>query len=234
MLRIVDLRVSYGEVEVLHGISFTVDKGNIVSLVGANGSGKSTLINTISGLVRPTSGQIFLNGLELTALPAHEIVRKGLVQVPEGRKLFSQMTTYENLMVGGSNSQVRRERPKRLAEVYEVFPLLKERTHQVVGTLSGGQQQMVAIARSLMSQPKFLMLDEPSLGLAPLIVREIFRVVKSLNHRGLTVFLVEQNIRQSLTICGFGHVIQNGRIVLQGNGPDLLKNEFTRKAYLGL
>ncbi len=234
MLRIVDLRVSYGEVEVVHGLSLTVDEGRIVSLVGANGSGKSTLINTISGLVRSTSGQVFFNGLELTSLPAHEIVRKGIVQIPEGRKLFSQITTYENLMIGGSHAQVRKDRLKRLEEMYEIFPLLKERAHQVVGTLSGGQQQMVAIARGLMAQPKFLMLDEPSLGLAPLIVREIFRVVRSLNHRGLTVFLVEQNIRHSLTICDFGYVIQNGRIVLQGNGPELLKNEFTRKAYLGL
>jgi len=234
MLKIVDLRVSYGEVEVLHGISLVVEEGKIVSLVGANGSGKSTLINTISGLVRSRSGQVLLNGLELTALPAHEIVRKGIVQVPEGRKLFSQMTTYENLMIGGSHAQVRKDRPKRLQEMYEIFPLLKERAHQVVGTLSGGQQQMVAIARGLMSQPVFLMLDEPSLGLAPLIVRDIFRVVRLLNRKGLTVFLVEQNIKQSLTICHSGYVLQNGRIVLEGNGNDLLGNEFTRKAYLGL
>lgn len=234
MLKIVDLRVSYGEVEVLHDISLTVEERKIVSLVGANGSGKSTLINTISGLVRLRSGHVFLNGLELTALPAHEIARKGIVQIPEGRKLFSQMTTYENLIIGGSHAKVRRDRPKRLQEIYEIFPLLKERARQVVGTLSGGEQQMVAIARGLMSQPIFLMLDEPSLGLAPLIVQEIFRVIRSLNRRGLTVFLVEQNIKQSLTICHSGYVLQNGRIVLEGSGRNLLANEFTRKAYLGL
>jgi branched-chain amino acid transport system ATP-binding protein len=226
MLKIVDLRVSYGEVEVLHGISVAVEEGKIVSLVGANGAGKSTLINTISGLVRSKSGQVLLNGLELTTLPAHEIVRKGIVQIPEGRKLFSQMTTYENLMIGGSHAQVRGGRLKRLQEMYEIFPLLKERAHQAVGTLSGG--------RGLMSQPVFLMLDEPSLGLAPLIVRDIFRVVRLLNRKGLSVFLVEQNIKQSLTICHSGYVLQNGRIVLEGSGRDLLGNEFTRKAYLGL
>lgn len=233
MLSIIDLRTSYGELQVLHKVSIQIDEGKIVSLVGANGSGKSTLINTISGLNRPTSGKILLGEIELTGLPGHEIVRKGVVQIPEGRKLFPQMTTYENLMVGGSNPRARENRQETLKQIYEIFPLLKVKAKQLAGTLSGGEQQATAIARGLMSQPKLLMLDEPSLGMAPLLVRETFRNIKMLNNKGLTIFLVEQNIKQSLSLCNYGYVLLNGRIVLQGTGNDLLENEFTKKAYLG-
>jgi branched-chain amino acid transport system ATP-binding protein len=235
MLRVIDLRVSYGEILVLNNLSLLIEEKKIFSLVGANGAGKSTLINTISGLIPPTSGQIFLNGLELTNCAPHEIVRNGIVQIPEGRKLFPQMTVYENLMVGGSGgAQNRGKKQRKLTEIYANFPLLKERANQLAGTLSGGEQQMVAIARGLMSQPKFLMLDEPSLGLAPIIVREIFRIIKSLKRQDITVFLAEQNIKQSLTLCDFAYVLQNGQIVLQGPGNELLTNELTQKAYLGM
>lgn len=234
MLEIVDLHVSYGEARILYGVSLAVDEGRIISLVGANGAGKSTLINTVSGLIRPNSGRVLFNGFDLTSIPAHNIVRKGIAQVPEGRKLFPQMTVYDNLMVGGSNPQVRSERTRILSQIYEYFPLLQKRANQIAGTLSGGEQQMVAIARSLMSRPTFLMLDEPSLGLAPLIVREIFRIIKSINATGVTIFLVEQNIKESLTLCHYGYVLQNGSIVLQGSGTELMGNELTRKAYLGL
>ena len=216
MLKIADLRVSYGKVQVLYDVSLTIDEGSIVSIVGANGSGKSTLINTVSGLIRPTSGQILLNGTDLAAFPPHAITRKGIVQIPEGRKLFPQMTTYENLIVGGINFSSRNERPKILEEIYKDFPVLKVRAKQLAATLSGGEQQMLAIGRGLMSRPRLLMLDEPSLGLAPLIVQEIFRVIKFLNRNGLTVLMVEQNIKQSLRLCDYGYVLQNGKIVLQG------------------
>lgn len=235
MLEVINLRVSYGEIVVLNNLSLSIEEKKIFSLIGANGAGKSTLINTISGLLRPIAGQIFLNGLNLTNCAPYDIVRKGVVQIPEGRKLFPQMTVYENLMVGGSVfAQTRGERQRKLAELYADFPLIKDRANQLAGTLSGGEQQMVAIARGLMSQPKFLMLDEPSLGLAPIIVGEIFRIIRSLNHQGMTVFLVEQNIRQSLTLCDYAYVLQNGQIVIQGPGNQLLTNELTRKAYLGI
>jgi branched-chain amino acid transport system ATP-binding protein len=234
MLNVADLRVSYGKIEILHGVSFAIEEGKIVTFVGGNGAGKSTLINTISGLIRPTDGQIIFNGGNLGTLPPYEIVKAGVVQIPEGRKLFPQMTVYDNLMVGGANPRVRQNRPRVLEEMYRDFPILRERANQLAGTLSGGEQQMLAIARGLMSQPKLLMLDEPSLGLAPMIVREIFHIVTSLNQKGLTIFLVEQNIKHSLMVCHYGYVLQNGAIVLQGNGQDLLTNDFTRKAYLGL
>jgi len=235
MLRVIDLCVYYGEVPVLIDLSFSIEEKKFFSLIGANGAGKSTLINTISGLIRPASGHIYLNEWELTNCAAYEIVRNGVVQVPEGRKLFPQMTVYENLMVGGSgDAQIRGKRQRKLEEIYVNFPLLKQRASQLAGTLSGGEQQMVAIARGLMSQPKFLMLDEPSLGLAPIIVRDIFRIIKSLNRQGITIFLVEQNIKQSLNLCDFAYVMQNGRIVMQGTGNELLMNELTKKAYLGM
>jgi len=188
----------------------------------------------ISGLVRSSSGSIFWDEWDLTQYPPHEIARKGIVQVPEGRKLFPQMTVFENLMVGGSHSKVKVKREENMEKVYQIFPTLRERSKQLAGTLSGGQQQMLAIGRALMAEPISLMLDEPSLGLAPLVVREIFRVTKGLNQEGLTVFLVEQNIRQSLLICHNGYVLQNGRIVLSGTGDELLDNEVTKRAYLGL
>jgi branched-chain amino acid transport system ATP-binding protein len=233
MLSIVALHISYGELQVLHDVSIQIDEGKIVSLVGANASGKSTLINTISGLNRPNSGKILFGEIELSRLPGHEIVKRGVVQIPEGRKLFPQMTTYENLMVGGSNPRARENRKKTLEQIYEIFPLLRVKAKQLAGTLSGGEQQAVAIARGLMSMPKLLMLDEPSLGMAPLLVRETFRNIKVLNDKGLTIFLVEQNIKQSLSLCNYGYVLQNGRIVLQGTGSDILENELTKKAYLG-
>ena len=234
MLKVVNLQVSYGKVRVLFDVSLSIEEGKIVSLVGANGSGKSTLLNTVSGLIRPVSGKIIFNEIELTVLLPHEIVHNGVVQIPEGRKLFPAMTVYENLMMGGVNPRVRKDRPRMLGEIYKEFPLLKERSKQMAGTLSGGEQQMLAITRGLMAQPKFLMLDEPSLGLAPLMVKEIFRIIKSLNHKGLTVFLVEQNVKQSLSLCDYGYILKNGKIVLQGTGDDLQREEMTRKAYLGL
>lgn len=234
MLKVENVSVQYAAFKALHDVSLHVEEGLIVSIVGANGAGKSTLINTISGVVRPTRGRITLGDVELTRLEAHEIVRQGVVQVPEGRKLFPDLTVHENLFVGGSHKRARAVRSKTLEEVYELFPRLKEREKQLARTLSGGEQQMLAIGRALMSQPRILMMDEPSLGLAPIVVRDIFRVIVELKRRGLTVLLVEQNIRHSLQIADYAYVLETGRVVLEGTGREVLADEHTKAAYIGM
>jgi branched-chain amino acid transport system ATP-binding protein len=234
LLNVRSVSAQYGRARVLDGVSFNVEAAEIVSVVGANGAGKSTLVKVISGMVRPSAGEILFEGEDITSLPPHEIVLRGIVHVPEGRRLFGDMTVLENLLVGSTHRAARATRAEGLDHVYGLFPILLERQSQLARTLSGGEQQMVAIARGLMTRPKLLMLDEPSLGLAPKIVTEILTVIGDLNRDGLTVLLIEQNVKHSLAIADRGVVLENGRIVLADTGEALLRNEHTRRAYLGL
>jgi len=234
MLHAEALEVAYGNVQALWGVSFDVNAGEIVALVGANGAGKTTTLKTISGLLRPRAGEILLDGERLHLLSTMEIVARGVVQVPEGRKLFPEMTVLDNLLLGAFGRAARPRQTERLAEVFQVFPRLRERRRQVAGTLSGGEQQMVAIGRGLMAGPKILMLDEPSLGLAPIMVEEMFRVIEEINRAGVTVLLVEQNTEHALAIAHRGFVLESGRLVLSGTGRELLANAQVRQAYLGM
>jgi branched-chain amino acid transport system ATP-binding protein len=234
MLRAEGLEVAYGNVQALWGVTFDVNAGEIVALVGANGAGKTTTLKTLSGLLRPRSGAILLDGERLDLLSTMEIVSRGVVQVPEGRKLFPEMTVLDNLLLGAFGRAARPRQGERLEEVFAVFPRLRERRRQVAGTLSGGEQQMVAIGRGLMAGPKILMLDEPSLGLAPIMVEEMFRVIEEINRAGVTVLLVEQNTEHALAIAHRGFVLESGRLVLSGTGRELLANERVRQAYLGM
>lgn len=234
MLNVTNLSAQYGQARVLDEVSFAVEEGEIVSVVGANGAGKSTLVKVISGMHRSSAGRIIFGGEDITALPPYDIVRRGIVHVPEGRRLFGDMTVMDNLLLGSTHPSARKHRGDSLVTVLALFPRLRERQDQLASTLSGGEQQMVAIARGLMARPKLLMLDEPSLGLAPKIVTEILGVIRELNRNGLTVLLIEQNVRHSLAISDRGIVLENGRVVLADRGEALLKNEHTRRAYLGL
>jgi branched-chain amino acid transport system ATP-binding protein len=234
LLEVRDLHVQYGRLRVLHGISLSVPRGKIISVVGANAAGKSTLVNAISGLVAPASGTILLDGADITRLAAYARVEIGLVQVPEGRKLFPAMTVEENLLVAAVTARAKPGRAESVARVFQLFPRLQERRRQMAGTLSGGEQKMLAIGRGLMSRPEVLILDEPSIGLAPRLVGEILRTVRELNRSaGLTILLIEQNVRQSLAMSDFGYVLENGRIALADTGAALLANEHTKKAYIG-
>lgn len=233
MLAIEKLQVAYGKVQALWDVTLGVPDGEIVALVGANGAGKTTLLKTVSGLLRRQSGSITYDGKHIEQSAPPEIVKHGVVQVPEGRKLFPEMTVIDNLLMGAYTIS-QSERPQRLERVFSVFPVLQERRNQIAGTLSGGEQQMVAIGRGLMAGPKLLMLDEPSLGLAPLLVEEVFRVITEINRLGVTVLLVEQNTQNALTLAHKGFVMELGRIALSGSGSELLANSNVRKAYLGL
>ena len=234
MLRVNDIDVAYGDLQVLHGMSLSVEDGEIVALVGANAAGKSTTINTISGIVRPKRGAIEFRGKRIDHMAPYDIVSLGLVQVPEGRRLFPYMTVLENLEMGAYSSEARRVKGQTLEMVFGMLPLLRERKEQLAGSLSGGEQQMLAIGRGLMSLPKLLMLDEPSLGLAPLMVRQILETVQEANARGMAVLLVEQNVQHSLKLAHRGYVLESGRIVLEGKGSDLLGDPHLKKAYLGM
>ncbi len=235
MLAINNIEVIYNDVIlVLKGLSLEVPAGKIVALLGGNGAGKTTTLKAISGLVRPRSGRILLDGEGLERLATSEIVERGVIHVPEGRKLFPEMTVRDNLLLGGFSRGARPRQAERLEQVFGIFPRLRERERQVAGTLSGGEQQMVAIGRGLMAGPRVLMLDEPSLGLAPILVEEMFRVVQEINRAGVTVLLVEQNTEHALAIASRGFVLESGRVVLSGTGADLLANERVREAYLGL
>ena len=233
MLKVENLEVYYGGIHALKGVSLEVQSGQIVSLVGANGAGKSTTLRTILGLVKAASGAIWFNGEEITHLPTHEIVKHGLLLSPEGRHIFPNLSVRENLLIG---AYLRKDSPgiaKDMAQVYQLFPRLRERLHQKGGTLSGGEQQMLAIGRALMGRPKLLALDEPSLGLAPLLVKEVFTVLQEINRAGTTILLVEQNAASALKIAQQAYVLETGRIVLAGSGSDLLNNKKVRQAYLG-
>jgi branched-chain amino acid transport system ATP-binding protein len=233
MLAIEKLQVAYGKVQALWDVTLEVPDGEIVALVGANGAGKTTLLKTVSGLLRKQSGSITHDGKHIEDASPPDIVRYGVVHVPEGRKLFPEMTVIDNLLMGAFTVP-QSERPKRLERVFSVFPVLRERQKQIAGTLSGGEQQMVAIGRGMMAGPKLLMLDEPSLGLAPILVEEVFRVITEINRLGVTVLLVEQNTQHALTLAHRGFVMELGRIALSGSGNELLANSNVRKAYLGL
>jgi len=234
MLEIKNLQVSYGAINALHGISLSVKAGSIVTLIGSNGAGKTTTLKTISGLLKPKSGEIIYDGKNIAGLPPHEIVARGLSHVPEGRMIFANLTVLENLQMGAYLVRDKKIVRRELEFVFATFPRLKEREQQIAGTLSGGEQQMLAIGRALMSQPKFLMLDEPSLGLAPLLVKTIFEKIVEINReRGLTILLVEQNANLALEISHFGHVLETGKVVLSGDSAMLRQNPQIRRAYLG-
>jgi len=231
MLEVKDLNVFYGVIHAVKGISFNVPDGKIVTLIGANGAGKSSTLKAIIGLVRP-KGEILFKGKEISKMPAHLIARSGIALVPEGRRVFVNLTILENLRMGGFNKELHELEPL-YEKMFELFPILKERANQKAGTLSGGEQQMLAIARALMSEPELLMLDEPSLGLAPLIVAEVFDILKELNKQGKTILLVEQNAAQALKLADYGYVLENGTIALEGEANGLLENDEVRKRYLG-
>lgn len=234
MLEIENINVFYGEAQALWDVSFSVQEGEIVTLVGSNGAGKSTVLNTISGLLVPSSGAIRLNGIRLDRLPAHRIVELGIAQIPEGRRLWPGLTVLENLELGAYTRHARAAREESFRWVFKLFPRLEERKYQLAGTLSGGEQQMLAIGRGLLSRPKILMLDEPSLGLAPFLVDEVFETILEINKQGVTILLVEQNVRHALEIASRGYVLETGRIVLSGTGKELLENPYVKTAYLGL
>lgn len=233
LLDIQDITVAYGPVTALHSLSLTVHQGELVTILGANGAGKSTTLMTICGLVRPVSGSISFMGTRIDTLPSHEIVRLGITQSPEGRRVFGPMTVQENLLLGAFTRTDQTAIKKSLQWIYELFPRLDERRSQMAGTLSGGEQQMLAIGRALMADPKLLLLDEPSLGLAPLLVKSIFQTIKSINTAGVTVILVEQNARAALRLADRGYVLEVGRLVLDGNAQDLLNDPQVKSTYLG-
>ena len=233
MLEIKDLHVSYGGIQALRGVSLNVPDSKIVTLIGANGAGKSTLMRTISGLVKAQSGSILWNGQELLGKPIDQIVSSGIAMSPEGRRVFADLTVLENLKIGAYLRKDKAETEKDLEWVYSLFPRLKERSWQSAGTLSGGEQQMLAMGRALMSKPKLLMLDEPSLGLAPIVVREIFDIIRTVNQQGITVLLNEQNANMALKVADYAYVLETGTLTLSGTGAELLTNEQVKAAYLG-
>lgn len=233
MLKIKDLHVSYGGIKALRGINIDVPDGKIVTLIGANGAGKSTLLRTISGLVKAESGSITMDGTELIGMPINKICGTGIALSPEGRRVFTDLSVEENLKIGAYLRNDKKEIEKDMKWVYELFPRLKERSWQYAGTLSGGEQQMLAVGRALMSRPKVLMLDEPSLGLAPLIVQQIFDIIKEINKNGVTVLLIEQNANMALKTADIAYVIETGEIVLTGSGEEVMSNPQVREAYLG-
>ena len=232
LLSVHDLHVSYGAIKAVRGVSFDINEGEIVTLIGANGAGKSTTLNTVAGLIKPEAGTIELEGESLVGVPAHRVVERGIALCPEGRRVFTQMTVAENLEMGGYTRSDAENRDS-LESVYEHFPRLRERRGQVAGTLSGGEQQMLAMGRALMSKPRLLMLDEPSMGLAPILVQEIFDIVKQLNESGTTILLVEQNANMALSVADRGYVLEIGTIKKTGTGSELLVDDDVRKAYLG-
>ena len=234
MLKIEGLTVNYGGIKALKGIDMDVPEGKIITLIGANGAGKSTTLRSVVGLTKITSGKIYYQGQNITGKNTVDIVRSGIVLVPEGRRIFPNLTVYENLVLGGYCEKNKKIFDERLEHVCTVFPRLKERLKQKAGTFSGGEQQMLALGRALMANPKLLMLDEPSLGLAPLIVKNIFEIIQTINKSGVTVLLIEQNAKAALEIADYGYVLETGNIVLKGSGVELLNNENVRKAYLGI
>ena len=234
MLRVDNIDVFYGDLQILWDVSFEVNEGEIVALVGANGSGKSTTLKTISGLLSPANGSILFQDQQLHMIPANKIIEHGVAHVPEGRRLFPEMTVRENLIMGSLSPAAKAKRNETMEWVFSLFPRLREREKQMAGTLSGGEQQMVAVGRGLMALPKLIMFDEPSLGLAPILVADIFRIIKRINKEGVTVLVTEQNTKQSLETSDRGYVLENGRVVLSGTGQELLNNEHVKEAYLGI
>ncbi len=234
MLKVDNIDVYYGDVQALWDVSFEVKEGEIVALLGSNGAGKTTTLNTISGLLRPRKGSIEFLGQELTELPAHKMASLGIAHVPEGRRLFPEMTVRENLLMGSLMPEAKSRRKESMERVFTTFPILKERAWQAAGTLSGGEAQMLAVGRGLMACPKLIMLDEPSLGLAPFLVDELFRVIEQINREGVTVLVVEQNVAHALAACTRAYILEIGRTTLQGTGEELSENDYVREAYLGI
>lgn len=233
LLEVNNLEVCYGVIRALHGISFEVNQGEIVTLIGANGAGKTTTMQSVVGLIPKKSGSVIFDGNDITKTPCHKIVHLGMTQVPEGRRIFQELSVYENLLMGAYALKDQSGFKNDLEAIYERFPRLAERKNQIAGTLSGGEQQMLAIGRAIMSHPKLLMLDEPSMGLSPLLVDQVFEIIKDINKGGTTILLVEQNAGKSLAISDRAYVLENGRIVLSGTGAELASSEMVRKAYLG-
>ena len=233
MLTVENLQVYYGMINAIKGVSFTVDAGEIIALIGANGAGKTTILHTITGLVTPRSGSIVFEGQDLLKTPAHKIVSLGMAHVPEGRRIFQELTVYDNLRLGAFTLHDNKRYESNLAYVYKHFPRLEERKKQIAGTLSGGEQQMLAMGRAVMSNPKIILMDEPSMGLSPLLVNEIFHIIREVSADGTTVLLVEQNAKKALSIANRAYVLETGTISLSGNAADLMGNEQVKKAYLG-
>ena len=233
MLEVKDLEVYYGMIQAIKGISFEVNKGEVIALIGANGAGKTTTLHTITGLLSPKKGSVMFEGKDITKIPAHKIVSMGMAHVPEGRRVFADLSVYENLKLGAYTRKDKENLNKDLESIYERFPRLAERKNQSAGTLSGGEQQMLAMGRALMSQPKIILMDEPSMGLSPIFVNEIFDIIKEVSESGTTVLLVEQNAKKALSIADRAYVLETGRITLEGKASDLLHDESVQKAYLG-
>ena len=233
MLEIKDPEVYYGMIQAIKGISFQVNEGEVIALIGANGAGKTTTLHTISGLIAPKNGTVTFEGADITKIPAHKIVSLGMAHVPEGRRVFASLSVFQNLKLGAYTRSSKEEIEESLQTVYKRFPRLEERKNQPAGTLSGGEQQMLAMGRALMSKPRIILMDEPSMGLSPIFVNEIFDIIKSVSAGGTTVLLVEQNAKKALSIADRGYVLETGRIVLEGNAQDLLNDESVKKAYLG-
>ncbi len=233
MLKVENLQVYYGMINAIKGVSFEVNQGEIIALIGANGAGKTTILHTVTGLITSKEGTIEFQGVDLTKTPAHKIVSLGMAHVPEGRRIFQELTVYENLILGAFILNDKKKIAENLKYVYDHFPRLKERKNQIAGTLSGGEQQMLAMGRALMSNPKIILMDEPSMGLSPLLVSEIFKIIQEVSKDGTTVLLVEQNAKKALSIADRAYVLETGKIVLSGKASDLLNNEQIKKAYLG-
>ena len=233
LLEVQDIQVYYGMIQALKGVSFSVNEGEVIALIGANGAGKTTTLHTVTGLLRAKSGHIIYDGQDITKVPPHKIVTMGMAHVPEGRRIFQQLSVLENLKLGAYTRKDKSEIASTLKMVYERFPRLEERKNQVAGTLSGGEQQMLAMGRALMSKPRIILMDEPSMGLSPLLVSEIFDIIKVINESGTTVLLVEQNAKKALSIADRAYVLETGKITLSGDAKDLINDESVKKAYLG-
>ena len=233
MLEVKDLQVSYGMIQAIKGISFEVNQGEVIALIGANGAGKTTILHTVTGLLAPKAGSIMFEGQDITKVPAHKIVSMGMAHVPEGRRVFAQLSVYDNLKMGAYTRTDKNEIEESLEMVYKRFPRLEERKNQMAGTLSGGEQQMLAMGRALMSKPKIILMDEPSMGLSPIFVNEIFNIIQDVSASGTTVLLVEQNAKKALSIADRAYVLETGKVILEGDADDLLHNESVQKAYLG-
>jgi ABC-type branched-chain amino acid transport systems, ATPase component len=233
MLEIKNLQVYYGVIQAIKKVSFVVNEGEVIALIGANGAGKTTILQTITGLIQAKNGEVLFEGTDLQKIPAHKIVSHGIAHVPEGRRVFSQLTVYDNLLMGAFTRKDQTEIAQSLENVYKRFPRLKERKGQLAGTLSGGEQQMLAMGRALMSHPRIILMDEPSMGLSPILVEEIFDIIKSISKSGTTVLLVEQNAKKALGIADRAYVLETGKIVLEGNAKELMNDESVKKAYLG-
>ena len=233
MLEVRDLQVYYGMIHAIKGISFDVNQGEVIALIGANGAGKTTTLHTITGLLAPKSGSVLFEGKDITKVPAHKIVSMGMAHVPEGRRVFAELSVYENLKMGAYTRKDKKEIEESLANVYKRFPRLEERKNQMAGTLSGGEQQMLAMGRALMSKPKIILMDEPSMGLSPIFVNEIFDIIRAVSESGTTVLLVEQNAKKALSISDRAYVLETGTITMSGKAKDLLEDEAVNKAYLG-